>query len=269
MPWKSALPMYTLGDADAANALLWSAIVARLVARGVQDVPDRLEHPQDLDGLWRHPDLLLAQTCGYPLRTRLRDAVQLVGTPLYSAEGCVGSSYRSAIVVPTESGFRSLLDIRGRVASVNAFDSHSGMNAFRATIADVAGGTHFFGSVIESGSHERSLELVGSGEADCAAIDCVTLGLVARFRPDLRARVRILCWTMAAPTLPFITSRRTGSWTLAQLRAALQQVAVDPDLREVRQALLLTGFTVLPLEAYTVIDRTEAHARTQGYSMLA
>ena len=37
----------------------------------------------DLRSLWRAPQLLLTQTCGYPLMTELRGQVQLIGRPRY------------------------------------------------------------------------------------------------------------------------------------------------------------------------------------------
>src|SRR5690606_14854388 len=52
---------------------------------------DRLADELELPQLWLSPQLLLAQTCGYPLMTLLRDKVRLVGRPVYelphSAEG--------------------------------------------------------------------------------------------------------------------------------------------------------------------------------------
>ena len=48
---------------------------------------------------------------------------------------------------------RSLEAFRGGVAALNAWDSNSGMNLFRAAIAPLAGGTPFFGAVVATGSH--------------------------------------------------------------------------------------------------------------------
>ena len=66
---------------------------------------------------WRAPDLLLSQTCGYPLVTALQSDVRVLAVPEFELPGCAGPSYCSAILVPQE-GARSLEDLRGTVAAI-------------------------------------------------------------------------------------------------------------------------------------------------------
>ncbi len=77
----AALPMYDLPHLQTANNALWRAIAARLTAGGIQDVPQGLSRGIPVADLWQHPKLLLAQSCGYPLVTSLRNAVKVVATP--------------------------------------------------------------------------------------------------------------------------------------------------------------------------------------------
>src|SRR5690606_38327160 len=79
------------------------------VPGGIRDAEGRLIAPDpatlppddfDLPVLWRHPALLLAQTCWGPMEAGLEPYVQVVGQPDYSAyEGGEGSFYSSAIVM--------------------------------------------------------------------------------------------------------------------------------------------------------------------------
>ncbi len=101
---------------------------------------------------------------------------------------------------------RSLEAFRGAVAAVNGWDSNTGMNLFRATIAPVAGRAPFFASVVVTGSHLASLEAVADGRADLAAIDCVTYGLLKRLRPGLIDRTAIVAESPLSPGLPFIAA---------------------------------------------------------------
>lgn len=261
--------MYGIGEAGPAAERLWAFLAQRLAERGVDGVPDRLDQTPDLRALWTDPRLLLAQTCGYPLMTRLRTQVQLVATPVYRATGCNGVLNRSAIIVRRSDRRCSLARLEGAVCAVNAADSNSGMNLLRAAIAPLrpVDGC-FFGQVVMTGSHAASVRAVAEGTAELAAIDCVSLALLARAEPAMRAAVRILGWTPAAPGLPLVTATGTSAATLLHLREALQAAAAEPDLTAARAAMLLVGFAVLPLDAYDRILSLEQDAGAAGYPVL-
>ncbi len=253
---------------DALDAL-WDWVALDLVARGMADVPAHLAHDRSLEAIWREPDLLLAQTCGYPLRKHLGDAVRYVATPSYDAHGCVGPMHRSFIVVAADAPYASLAELRGARAAVNGYDSNSGMNLFRAALAPIAGGRPMFASVRVTDAHANSLAAIAEGSADVAAIDCVSFWFVMRERPLLADRVRILAETPVSPGLPLITRRGTSDRELAMLRDALAAAVASPATADARKILRLTGFTVLPDEAYDVVLAYEAGAAAAGYPELA
>jgi ABC-type phosphate/phosphonate transport system substrate-binding protein len=266
---KAALSMYDLPELQAANDALWAAIVDRLRARNLFDVPDQLTRDVAPEALWTDPDLILAQTCGLPLATRLEGRVRVVATPRYRARGCDGADYRSAVVVRADSVANSLHDLRGGRCAVNDLTSNSGMNLLRAEIAPLAGGKTFFKSVLVTGSHLASVEAITQDEADIAAIDCVTWAHLQHWRSGLTDRLRVLTWTVRSPGLPLITSLGTSPSQVATLRAALDDVAGDPELREVRETLLLEGFSVTPAEHYRAALRLQDIAVGLGYPQLA
>ena len=264
----ASLGMYDAAPVQAANDRLWAAITEHLSRDGV-DVPPRLTRDRDLGDIWRDPHLLLAQTCGYPLTTSLKDAVQVVATPLYAAPGCVGALHRSAIIVRARSGIDALEDLRGRRCVINSHDSNTGMNLLRAEVAPLAREGRFFGSVEVSGSHAASAVAVAAGQADVAAVDAVTWALLKRHQPSVVAGLKVVAWTRPSPGLPLITAATTPAEVVAALRRALQAVADDPALTQARDALLLDGFAVLPTRAYDRISELEHEAAHQGYSALA
>ncbi len=258
-----ALPMYD--PAPDALDRFWSLLRDAMRREGLAEVPRDLAWPADLDTHWRGPDLLLSQTCGYPFASALKSEVQLVGTPRYAAEGCEGARYSSLVVVRAGDEAKILADLRGHRAAINMVGSHSGWNALRAMVAPLARAGRFFASVQETGSHHGSMRAVASGEADVAAIDCVTFALARRNRPELIAPLRILARSAAAPGLPFITSRCTPPEDLARLRAALTSACAGGSAHEV----LIRGFDVLEPHAYDEILAVEAEATVLGYPVLA
>ncbi|MFD2263871.1 phosphate/phosphite/phosphonate ABC transporter substrate-binding protein [Lacibacterium aquatile] len=263
----AGLPMYDFPEVRLLTDGLWSAIQAHLKAAGIE-APANLTRPADLMGFWRSPDLLLGQTCGYPLTRHLTDAVQVVATPHYTAPGCVGAWHCSVIVVAADSPVKSLADLRGKTAVINERGSNTGMNLLRASIAPYAEGRPFFGAVIESGGHAKSMEDVGEGRADVASLDCVTFAMMQRYRPEKAARVRVLAETPSTPALPLVTAARTPHGTVDALRAALMAAAADPELAVLREALFIDKFEVLPVEAYKRVVALEQGAEAAGYPVL-
>jgi ABC-type phosphate/phosphonate transport system substrate-binding protein len=172
------------------------------------------------------------------------------------------------VVVRRESIARGGADLRGTTCAINSRDSQSGHNALRALIAPLASGNQFFSDVKISGSHLNSLRMVSEGEADVAAIDCVTYELLARFRPQAIAGTRRLCLTPKAPALPYITRRTVGDEVVARLRNGLQAACQDPELAECREILMLQGFCALPASGYECVVEMEAQAASCGYKMV-
>ncbi len=125
----AALPMYDWPEIRAETDALWAGLRDRLRAAGVE-APETLARrnaelpavpggirdgagvviapdpatlpPDDLDfaALWRHPRLLLGQTCWGPMELGLSAFVEVVGQPSYDGiEGGEGALYSSAIVM--------------------------------------------------------------------------------------------------------------------------------------------------------------------------
>ncbi len=202
----ASLGMYDYPVVAEANRRLWTAIGAYLRAAGVK-APAELD-PAEPREVWADPRLLFGQTCGYPFTTALRGRVTLIATPIYSFEGCDGPNHCSFVVASAKSRGRSLAGFAGTRAALNARDSNSGMNLFRALLAPIARGRPIFSEVVVTGSHAASLAAVAQGAADIAAIDCVSYGLLKQSRPELFDGVAVIGRTQSTPGLPFVADQR-------------------------------------------------------------
>jgi len=264
----ASLPMYDLPEAAAATDSLWQGLARAFAREGLKDVPEYLTRANDYTSLWRAPDLLFSQSCGYPLTHGLKDNLRVVATPAYCAPGCDGVMYCSHILVRAEDPAEDLEAFKGRIAVCNARDSQSGYSALRAAVAPVSGAAPFFARVAVSGSHAKSLELVACGEADICATDCVTYALLARYRPEAVRGLRRLTQSLAAPGLPYVTRAGMDEENLTRLRAGLFRMLEDPSLEGPRAALFIEGAKVLPDTAYTRILEIEREAQDLGYPEL-
>ncbi|MEA2781311.1 MAG: hypothetical protein QOK29_2855 [Rhodospirillaceae bacterium] len=264
----ASLPMYDLPGTADATAAFWHGLAGHLRHAGISDVPDRLAQQPTLPDHWLSRDLLLSQTCGYPLISMLKGRVQLVATPCYAAPGCEGPEYCSLIIVPADSSAKALADLRGKRAAYNAPESQSGFNVLRAAVAPLAERGRFFGAAIETGSHAASVELVAAGKADVAAIDCVSFALFQRYGRPAASGVRVLCRSASAPSLPLIAAGDTDADRLGRLRKGLRAAMADPKLVDAREALLLRDIMLLPDSAYERIVEIERTAIQTGYPSL-
>lgn len=258
----ASLPMYDLAEARCHTEALWRHLAGHLRHEGIADVPDHLSASENAPAHWRDPKLLLSQTCGYPLVYDLRDFVRPVAVPVYDVPGCgPGGAYASAIIVPAASPVRSITDLDGARAAINGADSLSGHLLLAASLERHPSPGRAIGEVAVSGAHVASMALVGDGLADVAAIDCVTLALVRRYRRDLGEGVRVIATSAPAPGLPLITTARRSGREVAAMRRALQRLAADAAAASTLKALFIAGFRNVSAARY---KRVEALRRRTG-----
>jgi phosphonate transport system substrate-binding protein len=105
--------------------------------------------------------------------------VRANGRPIYFAD----------VVVRAESPIVTFDDLRGSRWAYNDQNSRSGWFSMVERVKDPES---FFGALVQSGSHLRSLELVLGGEVDASAIDSNALALQRRARPELADRLRVV-----------------------------------------------------------------------------
>lgn len=258
-----ALPMYDLCRPHT-RALL-EALQTILADHGLRAEPccpgdDLLSH-------WQQDDVLLSQTCGYPLMTTLSE-VQTVGCFHSLAPGCEGIHYRSLLVARETDRGKALADFRGRRAVCNAVDSQSGYNALRYKVAQLPGAGRFFAHVAVSGSHRQSLVELQQATADLAAIDCVTYALLQRHQPALLTGLAVIGQSPLSPGLPLITARQTPAKTVVLLQAALHQLVNDVRYQDRCVAALIGGFSPVTRQTYVPLLQWRDEAAARGVTQL-
>lgn len=247
----ASLPMYDYPEFRAATDAWWSGIARHA---GV-DLP--LSRPEAFMAPWSRDDLAFSQTCGYPFTHHFKGQLSLVGTPHYAVSGCEGYRYSSFVFARQK---RDVCDYRGTTAAVNTPDSMSGMLALKAFFVEHALHGRFFGKVVLSGGHLNSLAMLQKGAADVCAIDAICVGYARRHRPDLLHGLHEVGRTPLVPCLPYVTRDKD----VARWQKAVSAAATDPDLAEVREILMIGGFTATEPQDYDAILRLEAEVLRRG-----
>ncbi|MBE7185253.1 MAG: PhnD/SsuA/transferrin family substrate-binding protein [Methylobacterium mesophilicum] len=253
----AALPMYDWPEVRSETDALWAALRDALRATGVNapeglarrnadllpvpggihDVKSQLIAPDpatlppdgfDLPTLWRHPALLLAQTCWGPMGQGLGGEVRVVGQPDYSRfEGGEGEFYSSAILTrrreaPAFEASRSdalIPAVRSKRFAFNGLDSMSGLIAFEQDLVAVGQNLEIFSERIETGSHRASIRAVAEDRADICTVDCRTWDLAKRFEPAAED-LTVIGWTRRRKGLPYIASRHLPDAVIDSVRRA-------------------------------------------------
>ncbi|MCI2397901.1 PhnD/SsuA/transferrin family substrate-binding protein [Aliiroseovarius subalbicans] len=232
----AALPMYDRAETAPAHDRLWTLI---------QDAfgygPKNLTRDADPWDIWQSPDLLLAQTCGLPFRARLHERVTLVATPDYGLPDTPPGYYHSVIVARAQDD----RDLAALCRGVFAFNEALSQSGWAAPLAHLAAQDLTPDSLLQTGAHRVSAQVVAEGRASFAALDAVSFALMQRHDP-FTAQLRVVERTAPTPGLPLITAHGQDAGRLhAAIEVAL--MALSPDDRS---TLHLTGLTRIPATSY-------------------
>ncbi|MBW1246842.1 phosphate/phosphite/phosphonate ABC transporter substrate-binding protein [Pseudomonas tolaasii] len=220
----------------------------------------------DLHGLWLAPELLVTQTCGYPLMTQLRGQVRVIGRPRYELAHSSGGEHCSLLLTRDDNPRTALPEFYNSRGVINGHDSNSGMNLLRERLAPLQRDGRFFASVGISGAHRESLRWLREGLADLAAIDSVTFDYLARFAPQEVAGLRVVTRSAPSPTLPYIGPLHLTDEQAASIRGAMNQALQD--LPQVAQTLGVREVLPANEDDYHVLLGYQRQAADAGYPVL-
>ena len=148
-------------------------------------------------------------------------------------------------------GFNTLA---GKTFCYNDLGSNSGYHLVFQALRQNKGPESFFGSVIQSGSHQVSIRWVADGWADCAAIDSTVLEREFQNFPDLRSQVKVIASIGPSPMPPIVAANRLG----VEATTELQRLLLHPDreLLGVMTDAQVQGYQAVDWSDYEVIAQT-------------
>jgi ABC-type phosphate/phosphonate transport system substrate-binding protein len=233
-----AVAMYPFDAVRAGLDQLWP-----LIHRHLGFGPASLSWDLDLQASWGRSDLLLGQTCGWPLVSQLGDSVEVVGVFDPTVPEGRDGTYRSVIVSRSPAPLaEQLADPRLRVM-VNNDDSLSGFVSLRTVFADHGRAVD---APIFTGSHLASVRGLADGEADLASIDAVSWALICESEPRVAAGLHVVGQGPRVPCLPLIAAAGLppvdGRPVVEHLRAAIGDACGDPAAAEPLAAIHARGF---------------------------
>lgn len=187
---------------------------------------------QERERLFDLGDIQILWLCGLPYVSKADLAgsgMELLAVPVPARPRYQGRPvYYSDVVVRRSSPYESFVDLCGASFVYNEPRSHSGFNVVRAYLAELGQHDGFFGSVVESGAHARSIEMILSGVVDCAAIDSTVLEWLQAQRRKLRDELRVIETIGPSPIPPWVVSTKLSADLRCQIRQLLLELHLIP-----------------------------------------
>ena len=210
--------------------------------------------------------------CGLPyveLARRPDPPVELLAAPVLRGARYEGRPiYFSDVIVRADSPIRSFSELRGRVWAYNDPDSHSGYNVTRHRLLSMGETSGFFGRVVEAGSHQRSIQMVCSGEIDAAAIDSLVLAVELRDRPALGEQLKVIDTLGPAGIQPVVAATRLPDELKAAVREVLLAMGDDLAARPRLTPSFVERFVAVTDENYDDVRAMLCAAEEAGFMTL-
>lgn len=237
----ASLAMYPFTHLRSSYQSLWDDVRLRLSF----DAPE-LNWDVEPDAACRRDDLLLGQTCGWPLVKELSTSVHVVGTFDCDVDGAVDGTYRSVLVSNLGDPLKEILRRSDLRVAANSRDSLSGWISLLSAAS--AEGVRLLDAVEWTGSHAASIDAVRDGRCQLAAIDAVSLAHLGG------GGVSIVGHGPRIPCLPLVSSRSMSHAKVSELRAALASSVEDGAMAETCRKLKIRGFLERELADYQQIS---------------
>lgn len=228
--------------------------------------------PQPLEVLWRRPDLGCVQMCGYPIALGIAD-VQPIAAPIPDAPWAQGRAvYRSDLIVRADSAHRRLEDTFGGRVGWTVEHSHSGFNALRHHLLRFRTAQRpaiFAASTGNLVTARRILDEVLSGGIDVGPLDAYWHMLIAAWKPELTAGIRVIASTDVAPMPAFVASATADKAMVARLREAFAEAHRRAWFAPLARQLLITGFKPVDHADFATTLEWDHEAVAAGYAVPA
>jgi ABC-type phosphate/phosphonate transport system substrate-binding protein len=208
-------------------------------------------------------DIQVGWICGLPY-VRKND-LELLAAPVMRHPRYGGKPvYYSDVIVRADSSIQSFGDLRGTRWAYNEPGSHSGYNVTRYYLAKDGLGLDYFGSFIESGSHQNSLRMLLEREIDATAIDSTVLEMVHKKDPSIAEQIRTITVLGPSPAPPWVVHPSVSSDVRQALREAFLSVEKDPRGQRMLEEAGMLRFAAVSDSDYDPIREMERVASKIG-----
>ena len=217
----------------------WRRYLEGKLGRPVEFV-QRDSYRETMD-LLRLEKLDFAWVCDYPF-VHLKDLVRLLAVPLNQGR----PYYRSYLIVAADDNLRkSMRDLKGSVFAYADPYSNTGYLAPRYQVRQIGEDpANFFRKTFFTWSHRKVIEAVASGLAQGGAVDSYVWDTLARLKPELTAKTRIIDRSPEYGFPPFVAHRALNAEDYHAMQTVLLGMKDDIAGKLLLDRLNINGFVI-------------------------
>lgn len=217
----------------------------------------------EMDAALERRELDFAFICSGPyVRDHDRFGVELLAAPQSHGR----AFYYAYVIVPARSPAKTLADLRGKRFAFTDPRSNTG-RLFPTYLVQRGAGLPpeaFFSSVKFTGSHDASIDEVGSGSVDGASVDSLIYDYVAARLPARVKNVRILLRSPPYGIPPFVANRGADPALRERVREILLAMHTDLQGKRILDGIMVDRF-IVPLDAnYDAVREMETWLAEHG-----
>lgn len=185
-----------------------------------------------------------AWICGFPyVQLKEKDTAQLLSVPIYRGEPL----YHSYIIVPQNSPYKDLMDLKGKVFAYSDPDSNSGFLYPVSLLAKEGNRPEtFFRQTFFTFNHAETVQAVAENFADGGAVDSYIWESLASTNPELTKRTRIIKKSQSFGFPPIVFRSDLDSTVVNSMKEALEKMEKDPQGKALLGKFKLDGFGEFP-----------------------
>ncbi len=237
-PYKIGLTTVFLDD-QTSFLEAWSGYLEKRLGRRVEFV--QRKSYREINKLIINQELDAAWICGLPY-TRLQANKQnnLLAVALYQGQPL----YQSYLIVPaTDKTSTNIIDLKNRVFAYSDPDSNSGFLVPQVLMLKQGiDPRHFFAKTFFTWSHRDVIVAVAKGLAQGGAVDGYVWETLAKIRPDITSKTRVIQRSPKFGFPPFVVRTQLPAAEVQRLRAVLLGMNRNQAGKKLLQRLNLDGF---------------------------
>jgi len=185
-----------------------------------------------------------AWICGYPyVQSRKPESLQLMTVPVYRG----APRYFSYIIVPYNSPYKRLGDLKGKIFAFSDPDSNSGfLYPLSLLVKKGDKPETFFRQTFFTFNHAETVQAVSEQVADGGAVDSYIWESLAAIKPEVTEKTRIIKKSPSFGFPPIVSGLGVDANTVKLMKSTLENMNQDLNGKALLARLKLDGFGDYP-----------------------